>query len=83
MNRNRFRDTKSEYDLRMKRMAIALFELGKSIVARPAKPKQAEPGSLHWTKFDKPIDQMSEAERKAASERLTEEMLGIVKDQNN
>ena len=66
----------------MKRMAIALFELGKSIVARPAKPKQAEPGSLHWTKFDKPIDQMSEAERKAASERLAEEMLGIAKDQN-
>jgi len=66
----------------MKRMAIALFELGKSIVARPVKPTKARPDTLHWTKFDKPIDQMTDAERRAAAERLADEMLEIVKDQN-
>jgi hypothetical protein len=63
----------------MKRMAIALFELGKSIVARPVKPKQAEPGSLHWTKFDKPIDEMTDLERRAAAEQLADAMFGVIK----
>ena len=65
----------------MKRMAIALFELGKSIVARPVKPSKDKPGNLHWTKFDKPIDQMTDVERRAAAEHLADEMLGVVKDQ--
>jgi hypothetical protein len=81
MNRNRFRNEHSEYDFAMKRMAIALFELGKSIVARPVKPTKDKPGNLHWTKFNKPIDQMTDSERRAAAERLADEMLGIVKDQ--
>ena len=63
----------------MKRMAIALFELAKSIVAKPVKPAEQAASNLHWTKFDKPVDQMTELERKAAAERLTDEMLGVVK----
>ena len=64
----------------MKRMAIALIELAKSVVARPVKPTKQEPKQLHWTKFDKPFDQMTEAERRAAAERLADEMLGVIKD---
>ena len=54
----------------MKRMAIALFELAKSVVARPVNSSKQSPRKLHWTKFDKPFDQMTEAERRAAAERL-------------
>jgi hypothetical protein len=68
-----------EYDSDMKRMAIALFELAKSIVAKPVKPTEHAASNLHWTKFDKPVDQMTELERKAAAERLADEMLGVVK----
>jgi hypothetical protein len=63
----------------MKRMAIALFDLAKSIVAKPVKPTEQAAGNLHWTKFDKPIDQMTDLERRAAAERLADEMLGVVK----
>ena len=65
----------------MKRMAVALFELAKSVVARTVKPPNQTPSSLHWTKFDKPLDQMTEVERRAAAERLADEMLGVIKDQ--
>ena len=65
----------------MKRMAIALFELAKSVVARPVKSSKQPPGKLHWTKFDKPFGQMTETERRAATERLADEMLGVIKDQ--
>ena len=51
----------------MKRMTIALIGLAKSVVARPVKPTKQEPKKLHWTKFDKPFDQMTEAERRAAA----------------
>jgi hypothetical protein len=65
----------------MKRMAIALFELAKSVVARSVKPSKQSPSKLHWTKLDKPFDQMTEAERRAAAERLADEMLEVIKDQ--
>jgi hypothetical protein len=65
----------------MKRMAIALFELAKSVVARPMKKSKKAPSKLHWTKFDKPFEQMTNAERRAAAERLADEMLGVIKDQ--
>ena len=65
----------------MKRMAIALFELMKSVVARPVKQSKPVPNKLHWTKFDKPVDQMTSEERRAATERLADEMLGVIKDQ--
>ena len=65
----------------MKRMAIALIELAKSVVARPVTPPNQTSSSLHWTKFDKPLDQMTEVERRAAAERLADEMLGVIKDQ--
>ena len=65
----------------MKRMAIALLELAKSVVARPIKPTIQEPSKLHWTKFDKPFDEMTELERRAAAERLADEMLDVIKDQ--
>jgi hypothetical protein len=66
----------------MKRLALAMLDLAKSIVARPVKPIKDKPGNLHWTKFDKPIDQMTDVERRAAAERLADEMLGVIKDQN-
>jgi len=67
----------------MKRMAVALFELTKSVVARPVKKSRRPSRKLHWTKFDKPFDQMTEAERRAATERLADEMLGVIKDQES
>ena len=66
----------------MKRMAIALFELAKSVVAKPRSSTEQATTNLHWTKFDKPLDQMTEVERRAAAERLANEMLGVVKDQD-
>ena len=62
-------------------MAIALFDLGKSIIARPKAAKPQPSKTIHWTKFDKPLDQMTEVERRAAAERLADEMLGVIKDQ--
>jgi len=65
----------------MRRMVIALFELAKSVVAKPVKSSKQPPSKLHWTKLDKPFDQMTEAERRAAAEWLADEMLGVIKDQ--
>jgi hypothetical protein len=65
----------------MKRMAISLFELAKSVVARPVKPSKLPSSKFHWTKFDKPLDQMTEVERRIAAERLANEMLGVIKDE--
>lgn len=65
----------------MKRMAIALVELAKSIVARPIKLSDKSVNKLHWTKFDKPFDKMNGLERRAAAEHLADEMLSIAKDQ--
>jgi len=66
----------------MIRMANALIELAKSFVARPVKPSKQQTNKIHWTKFNKPIDKMTEVERRAAAERLADEMLGVVKDQD-
>lgn len=66
----------------MKRMAIALFELAKSLVAKPRSSSNEATANLHWTKFDKPLDQMTEVERRTAAERLANEMLRVVKDQD-
>ena len=65
----------------MKRMTVALFELAKSVVARPVKPPNQTSNNLHWTKFDKPLDQMTEMERRAAAARLADDMLGVIKGQ--
>jgi hypothetical protein len=65
----------------MKRIALALFNLAKSVVARPVKPKKQFDSRLHWTKFDKPIDQMTQGERRLAAERLADEMLGVIDDE--
>ena len=64
----------------MKRMAIALIDLGKSIIARPQAAKSQPSTTIHWTKFDKPLELMTQAERTAAAERLADEMLGVIKD---
>ena len=65
----------------MKRMAIALIELAKSVLVRPSKSSNPYVSNLHWTKFEKPLDQMTEAERRAAAEKLANEMLKVIKDQ--
>lgn len=64
-------------------MAKAITELAKSVVARPVKQPNVRPSSLHWTKFDKPLNGMTVMERKATSERLADEMLAVIKDQEN
>ena len=61
-------------------MAIALIDLGKSIIARPKAAKSQPSKTIHWTKFDKPLEQMTQAERVAAAERLADEMLGVIID---
>ena len=61
--------------------AMGLSDLSKSIIARPKAAKSQPSRTIHWTKFDKPLDQMTEVERRAAAERLTDEMLGVIKDQ--
>jgi len=65
----------------VKRMAIALIELAKSVLVRPSKLSNPYARNLHWTKFEKPLDQMTEAERRAAAEKLANEMLKVIKDQ--
>ena len=65
----------------MNRMASALIELAKSVLARPTKAPKKKIGVLHWTKFEKPFDQMTGAERRAAAERLADEMLRAIKDE--
>jgi hypothetical protein len=62
-------------------MATALLELAKSFVTRPVKQSKQQPNKIHWTKFNKPIDTMTEVERRAAAERLADEMLGVIKNQ--
>ena len=64
-------------------MAKAIIELAKSVVAKPVKQPNVRPSRLHWTKFDKPFNEMTEVERKAAAERLADEMVAIIKDQEN
>jgi hypothetical protein len=62
-------------------MANALVELAKSFVARPVKPIKQQPNKIHWTRFNKPLDKMTEVERKEDAERLADEMLGVIKEQ--
>ena len=66
----------------MKRMAIALFELAKSVVTRPVKTSKQPLRKLHWIKFEKPIGEMTQLERRAAAERLADEMLGVAKGED-
>jgi hypothetical protein len=63
----------------MKRMAVALIELAKSIIARPVKPPKENPSNVHWTKFDKPLEQMTPEERRAAAEKIANDMLNQIK----
>ena len=64
----------------MKRLTIALFGLARAVFTSPVKPTKPAPNNLHWTKFDKPFDEMTEVDRRAAAERLAGEMIGVIKD---
>jgi hypothetical protein len=70
-----------QYNHIMRRLAVALIELAKSVVVRPVRPTNLTTRRLHWTKFDKPLVDMSQSERMAATERLADEMLEVIKDQ--
>lgn len=61
-------------------MAVALFELAKSFVARPLKLPKVNPSGLHWTKFDKPLDQMTPEERRDVAEKIANGMLNQIKE---
>jgi len=60
----------------MKQLIIAIFNLIKSMLARPVKPKEQ---SLHWVKADKPVDEMTPEERKRFATKLADEIFA----QNN
>ena len=64
----------------MIRMANALIGLAKSIVARPRKGSNQSVSKLRWIKFDKPFTEMNDIERRAAANRLANEMLEAAKD---
>ena len=61
-----------KYSEDMKQLAKALLNLARTFIPRRTKPVTPRQ-SLHWTKFDKPVDQMTADERKAAAERLARE----------
>lgn len=58
----------------MKRLAQALLELGKATIARPRKATQA-PTQIHWTKADKPLEEMTPEERKNFAEKMATESI--------
>ena len=58
----------------MKRLAQALLRLGKAILARPKKATQA-PTQIHWTKADKPLEEMTPEERKNFVGKMATESL--------
>jgi hypothetical protein len=59
----------------MKRLSSALWSLAKAIAARPAKPIKPIPTKIHWTKAEKPIDEMTAEERKEFAKTLVKESL--------
>ena len=63
----------------MKRMAVALFELAKSVIARPVKLPRENTSNLHWTKFDKPLEQMTQEERRVTAGKIADDMLNQIK----
>ena len=62
------------YSEDMKQLAIALLNLAKTFMPQRRKPVTPTK-SLNWTKFDKPVDQMTADERRAAAEQLAKEAL--------
>jgi hypothetical protein len=60
-------------------MAVALFELGKSIIARPVKPPKENPSNVHWTKLDKPLEQMTPEERRDAAKKIADGMINQIR----
>ncbi len=61
-------------------MAVALFELAKSFISRPVKLPKENPSNLHWTKFDKPLEEMTSEERRDAAEKIANGMLNQIKE---
>ena len=61
-----------KYSEDMKQLTKALLNLARTFIPRRTKPVTPRQ-SLHWTKFDKPVDQMTADERRAAAERLATE----------
>ncbi len=59
----------------MKRLSSALWSLSKAIASRPAKPIKPVPTKIHWTKAEKPIDEMTAEERKEFAKTLAKESL--------
>ncbi len=58
----------------MKQLAITLLNLAKTFMPRPTNPVTPTQ-NLHWTKFDKPFDQMTYEERKASADHLARQAL--------
>jgi hypothetical protein len=58
----------------MKRLAQALLGLSKAIIARPKESTKA-PTQIHWTKSDKPLEEMAPQERKIFGEKMATESL--------
>ena len=67
----------------MKQLANAIFNLAKTFMPRRKKPSTPPIQGMHWTKFDKPIDQMNPVERRAVAERLAREALESLNKKDN
>jgi len=59
----------------MKRLSSALWSLAKAIAARPAKPIKPIPTKIHWTKAEKPLEEMTAEERRRFAEKLANKSL--------
>ena len=72
-----------KYSADMKQLAVAILNLAKSFIPQRKKPSTLPKLSMHWTKFDKPIDQMNPVERRAAAEKLAREALESLNKRDN
>lgn len=62
----------------MGRLSKAIFNLIKSILARPAKTNKSK---LHWVKADKPLNEMTTEEREKFSNSLADSIIKQIKNE--
>ena len=59
-----------KYSQDMTQLALGIFNLAKTFITYRKKPSTPPIQGMHWTEFDKPVDQMNSVERIAVVERL-------------
>lgn len=66
----------------MKRLSSALWSLSKAIASRPAKPIKPIPTKIHWTKAEKPLEEMTAEERKEFAKKLASKSIKNLESYN-